>query len=330
MSALFVSGSGVTLRSLTIPQALKLRRVPYVTKEPLMQQVFKNGILQCYYSHQPAEDVLEYTYFSAESDWLYTAMLEAALNGPEPKWSKDDWSFIPSQLTIDTLANQQGGSHILGLESTNTTILTPAIRARLDCSAVDWPSNVSLWLRAEDSTDKSNRGKFNGTGLKTLYFPEPAVYDNITNTRLTAQPVFPQCCGNTTGDSGQGASYKPSVLAYWTENWSQEPTQNFTIKWIRGPASFVPYVKQTEPTLFYSEPPAIQALNCMPSIEASEAKVTVDTTSGAVQEYEIIRVPSSDDVAWSDSFQWRNDSTLRFSNTSDTKAKITEVTTRYV
>ncbi|KAH3984651.1 hypothetical protein HBH98_160680 [Parastagonospora nodorum] len=329
MSALFISGSGITTRSSTIPQTLELRRVPYMTKEPLMQQVFKNGTSQFYYTHHPAEDVLEDTYFSPESDWLYTAMLEAALNGPEPTWSKDDWSFIPSQLTIDTLANQHSDSHVLGLESTNTTILTPAVRARLDCSAVDWPSNVSLWLRAEDSTDKSNRGKFNSTGLKTLYFPEPAVYDNLTNTRLTAQPVFPQCCGNLTNDSGQGAQYQPSVLAYWTENWSEEATQNFTVKWIRGPASFVPYVKQTEPTLFYSEPPAIQALNCMPSIEASEAKVTVDTVSGAVQEYQILRAPSSDDVAWSDSFQWRNNSIVRFSNASNTRAQNIDVTTSY-
>ena len=58
--------------------------------------------------------------------------------------------------------------------------------------------------------------------------------------------------------------------------------------------------------LYFPEPPAIQALNCMPAFKPSRAEVKVESSTGVVQYYHILDTPLREDVAWPDAFQWRN------------------------
>jgi hypothetical protein len=197
------------------------------------------------------------------------------------------------------------------------TVQTSAIRARLDCSTVDWPGNLSLWLTVENGsslwypeyTDMKNL-----TGVDKHFRTEPLVHDGNLSTRLTAQVDLVQCCANLT----ENEPYNPAVIAYWTENWripyagydreggygrDDVTTGNFTVKWIRGPATFAPSLEDSRiDLLYFSEPPEIQALNCMPTFELSQAEVTVEPKTGVVQQYRILDIPFREDVAWSDYF----------------------------
>ena len=330
MSALFESGSGVLTKSSTVPSTLELRHIPFVQvrNETLTQKKWEQGLILDQNDDHPGKSLLQDLYYNLETDWLYTAIIQMALKGPEPVWSKDEWSFVPvisDWQDFKPVKHNSTGS-MSGSSSVNLTVSTPAIRARLQCSVLDWPKNLTYWLE-----DRQTNRAMNITGLDNYYWPVGYVHNGNVTTRLTAQAREPTCCANLTGDAAQQTLNNPTVIAYWTENWKMfnGSTGNFTIKWIRGPATFAEILVPGQSNLIFPEPPAIQALNCMPSFEGSEAEVTVDPASGVVQEYRILDDPHREDVAWSDAFQFRNISEVpRFSNSSDYRYFDIDVTTR--
>lgn len=240
---------------------------------------------------------------------MYTAMAQTTFGGPAPIWSKDEWSFVP--VYIETEFSSSEISKDLHSESIvdpkNLTLETPAIRARLACSVLNWPKNTSLWLESSDylrTTDIGNN-----------FYLKYVIYEGNVTTRLTAQVNYPECCDNRTEVVGVDKSYKPMVHAYWTENWTSAvnsslssggTNKNFTVKWIRGPASFNSITGKSAFQVYFPEPPSIQALNCMPTIESTRAIITAEPSSGVVQDYHILEEPVSEDVAWSDAYQWRD------------------------
>jgi hypothetical protein len=322
MSALFGSGNGILTSFSEIPQTLELRSVPIVYQNPHTWQSSEP------FANQPTtegfETMVQDKIYTLGTDWMYTAIIQTALKGPEPAWSQDDWSFVPVSVSSDLkdpASVRDKSSNLRGDRSlSNLTVETSAIRARLDCSAVEWPRNLSQWLIAQNRTtepvmDGQVLYEFstNTTGLDNYFWPRRYVRgsDGNATTSLTAQGKQIQCCANLT----QNSPYNPGVVAYWTENsqpseesFSQDPpNRNHTVKWIRGPVGFAPieYDIDMEGTLFFSDPPAIQALNCMPTFESSRATVTVEPQTGIVLQHHILDTPLREDVAWSDTFLWR-------------------------
>jgi hypothetical protein len=304
MSALFDPGTGTLTSSLTIIPSLELRQVPLtqITNISMSEDYWIHG-LPSFFSDDDQRSLLTGDFYDMRADWMYTAIIQTALNGPAPPWTKDDWSFVPTFLTPENLLDAKD----LVRRSQNVTthaslrFQTPAIRARLDCSTIDMAKNTSTWIGIINATTDTGR-------LESFYrlgasmFGDPRY--NLT-TSVTAQGISPQCCDNATEVTFGEHVYNPAVIAYWTENRFLDNIlgNNFTIKWIRGPSRFVYYGVYN---LVFTEAPVMQALNCMPTLEASEADVLVDLTSGTVQEYRILRTPVSDDVAWSDSWVLRN------------------------
>jgi hypothetical protein len=238
------------------------------------------------------EQIVQDTLYTLGTDWMYTAIVQAAFKGPEPVWSQDDWSFVPVPLVSEDPASAKHRSSTLGGDrsSANLTVQTPAIRARLHCSTVQ-----SLSLS-------------NSSGNDDVYFYTNHLYTDMSyllghgnfTTRFTAQNDRIWCCFESTGNT----RYIPAVIAYWTENWwvsgRNGTTGNFTVKWVQGVV-----LGGDDPGLgLFHEPPAIQALNCMPTFESSRAEVTVEPKTGAIQEYRILNTPLREDIAWSDYFQW--------------------------
>jgi hypothetical protein len=86
-----------------------------------------------------------------------------------------------------------------------------------------------------------------------------------------------------------------------------EKSGNFTIKWVTGIGGLYKssHYKYNN-TLYFSKRPVIQALNCRPLIESATAIVTVDHLRAQVQHYQILEGAQPEDVAWSDSFELRN------------------------
>lgn len=309
---------------LNVPRSLELRHIPIVRQtrtyspQPTWQFNFTPAHYSSYNHYQTGiSDLIQDALLDLDTDWMYTAILQGALGGPAPAWSKDEWSFVPlhSDMETSSLASYaKSGSSM----STNLTLETAAIRARLECSTLDWPGNISTWLRWVDSNHTYN-SRVRVSGLNYSYYLASDVYVGEESTRMTAQRNIPQCCGNITNNPEQTKLFTPSVHAYWTENWGAlknqgetfpgvgETNGNFTVKWIRGPASFDRisghlWVDQ----LYHPEPPAIQALNCMPSFETSMARVTTEFFSGAVQDYQILETPTQEKIGWSDAYRWRN------------------------
>jgi hypothetical protein len=314
MSALFDSGNGILISLSEIPQNLELRSVPMMrpvsisTKNPTWQFDYNvnNDDFAKHFGSMVQDDL-----YTSDTNWMYTALIQTAFKGPEPTWSQDGWSFVPVPYVMEDIVSvKQKSSALEGFHSlANLTVQTPAIRARLDCSNIEWPGNSSLWLQAQKELTKYMKI----TALDNYFSLEGVVYADNFTTRITAQGDLLQCCANLTRD----AQYNPAVVAYWTENWwkaedkrgvttSSGTGGNFTVKWIRGPASFAQASFLNLDYLYFPEPPAIQALNCMPILESSQAEVTVEPGTGVVQQYRILETPNREEVAWSDKSQWRN------------------------
>jgi hypothetical protein len=313
MSALFGSSNGVLISVSKLPQKLELRNIPLIRQVSIYAS---NSTWKFDYNvtSEPSVEngpmVIDALY-TPGTDWMYTALIQTAFKGPEPAWSQDDWSFVPVPSILQQNASTKhsnstrGGVHSL----TSLTVQTPALRARLDCSNVEWQRNSSLWFRAKNETDNAYKDI---SGLDNYFSLEGIVFAGNFSTRLTAQADDLQCCANLT----QNTLHNPAVVAYWTENWLELPYKNgytifdtgrnFTVKWIRGPAGFAQTTTLPWDNMYFPEPPTIQALNCMPTFESSRAEVTVEPETGVVQQYRILDTPVREDVAWSDNFQWRN------------------------
>jgi hypothetical protein len=314
MAALFDQSSGILEQSISFNRTLELRRDPLfrnnnVTYDPHPPNSWHIGFRSSPY----IGPILEDTFATSDTDWMYTALLQTALNGPEPPWSRDGWSFIPLDLyQLPKQTSMTEGTDVLSAGApelgpvANFTVRTPAVRARLECNAFNEAQNASHWL------DFHNATTYNISSYKSVYVPNTLMLGNNTSTWVTAQAIDVQCCFNSTRSPDLSEQETTVTLGYWTETFDigdseQKGTNgNLTIKWIHGTAGFAHLITE-EPSMFFPEPPNIQALMCVPRIETAKAEVTVDSRNGHVQRFQILEPPNSDDVAaWSDEFQLRN------------------------
>jgi hypothetical protein len=292
MSALFESGEGIRVQDVELSRNLEMRRVPF-TSDPT--------------------DIEKWTLLSTKENWLYTAMLQTTLDGSEPAWSKAGWSFIPSNLS-QVSTNLLPKNNVTKLSvpgAVNLTVRTTAIRADVECSVIETTKNQSSWVyewnktaTTADVVGREHRFRLNrylfGGKLRT---PVMAAKDNVS------------CCNNLTDAAISKTQYNPIILASWTENHEPENSEtarkcseasicaengNFTAKWIRGVARLIE--DREEELLVFSEVPRIQAINCMPRVDAVEADVIVDVQTGNVQTYDILSDAVAQSAAWTDTF----------------------------
>lgn len=226
------------------------------------------------------------------------------MNGSQPPWSRDGWSFAPLDLSQIEIPNPPQNSSIV--PATNISVVTPAIRGRIECSPYENLNNLSAWVTERDLTNTSLwNASSNPHKVKTAYELGEATYGdlaypNFFNTSILADDSTPICCENGS------TSWPPKGAAIG--NWSPdrgttfEPPFNFTTKYIWGnhfSAALITNNTYTSPTRFlFTEVPQVQALKCMPIIEKSSANVTVDRQTGAVAAFDILAPPSSADEAW--------------------------------
>jgi hypothetical protein len=344
VSTLFETSSGIVPDHVTIPRNLEMRRIPHLrqTQMSLTPALWRDGIGSEDAFNQPDPNMLRAAYLELETNWMYTAMIQASLNGPEPSWSKDGWSFVPFDVTQikSSLITKKGGSSKLPWQpEANLTVSTPAIRGNIACSMIEETKNTSLWLSDNKRPNipplvhyEGNETYILDPGISTLlnitgqdeyFIPTLTMFGGNVTTRFTAQGKFPKCCANVSDAADSNHEHNPVVFGYWTENWErtkpsasrenrvEKTTGNFTIKWVRGPASFGSVFESSvtesgSGNLYFPEVPAIQALNCMPQIEIAEAEISVDHTNGAIQAYRILDEPFPATAAWPDAFVYRN------------------------
>ncbi|KAJ5986192.1 hypothetical protein N7451_010557 [Penicillium sp. IBT 35674x] len=324
MSALFDRGPGNVTQAITFNRTLEVRDIPLVF-----------GTSQSYYpgsSDDYAGTVLAGLYTNLSSHWMYTAAIQLTLNGSEPSWSKDGWSFVPVKLNdldrINLPNDLDASDETLGGPTKNISLTTPAVRGRIECA--EYPAqtltNLSVWLT---STDLSNHTIWNastipndlegGYQLGAVYSKLPSAILPITSsenistcpncTTVFVNPAEIVCCGN-----GSSSAWDPSVaVGYWSPNtdpasWTVRNWQrNFTAKWIHGNA--VTGIKRNtnqngyyDADLLFPEVPSVTMMNCRPIVESAEADIIVNPANGEVQTFSITSQPTELIEAFSDNF----------------------------
>ncbi|KAK7698892.1 hypothetical protein SLS64_012102 [Diaporthe eres] len=292
------------MHAVEISRQLELRQVPTVigTKS--------YGSMTHTYSDPTLPTLLDTVYGDYLTSWLYGALLETMGASETPSWSKDMWSFAPVDFSASSAA-------ILGLSDNepttslsslpyNVSIETQALRARLSCSAVEAARNASTWLETLDfKNDKAWNSTNSPPGLDIGYELREAVF--VPNTTLPYY-IIPQrgpvqCCANETdGLAGEAAVGYGTTMGYL----ESKNTELF-IKWIVGrPLDRLYFDANLTSTdtryahWVWTEEPQMQGIACSPIIEAANATVIVDLSSGMVRNYSIIGEPQNATAAWTD------------------------------
>ncbi|KAI3325397.1 hypothetical protein HD806DRAFT_490219 [Xylariaceae sp. AK1471] len=349
MSSLWTKAPGALSDMMTVPRALELRRVPMLSAAQLPVSPS---------SPDTRSSSIKAIFANIATSWMYGATTQLSLQGPEPPWSSDGWSFVPSDISvISSQHSQQNGNSTAGVDlPVNVTMETPAIRARLECSPYDFLDDRTIWLTKWDLTDKKHwNTTLNPKDLKTgyelgvnmenrpaatmLYLGQvPGPFDTYKNfsgqyTTFFANSRRLQCCDNRTANSAGSAS-----IGYWSSNQrlafaypyiSDTWPVNFTVKWIRGrPIQGIMRAGQWPgdigKSLIWVDPPQMTALNCQPIIETANSQVTVDVTNGRVLSYKVLGVPRADENAWTSPFRiYQNNVSDDDPNRYTNKANIT-------
>lgn len=304
ISALWDKETQTTVHVVEMSRQLELRQVPTVigTKS--------YGSMTHTYSDPTLPTLLDAVYGDYLTSWLYGALLETMGAAETPPWSKDTWSFAPVDFSASSAAiiglSDDGPTASLNSLPYNVSIETQALRARLSCSPVEATQNASTWVETLDfKNDKAWNSTNSPPGLEIGYELKEAVF--VPNTTLPYYmipqrgPV--QCCANETdGSAGEAAVGYGTTMGYL----GSENTDLF-IKWIVGrPLEKLYFDANLTSTdtrwahWVWTEEPQMQGITCSPTIEAANATVTVDLSSGMVKDYSIIGEPQNATAAWLD------------------------------
>ncbi|KAI0107195.1 hypothetical protein GGR51DRAFT_571105 [Nemania sp. FL0031] len=297
MSSLWNRAPGDLTTLLRVPKILELRNVPMVEQV----QVDNRG-------QGDRNPFVHGLFENPSTSWMYGALTQLTLHGPDPSWSAEGWSFVPIALNVTPSQDIQdtGNSTELSILSVHVTLETPAIRARMECSSYSFTDYEPWWLTKWDLTNKTN---WNTTANpKNLKFGfELGISEESFNgiwTSFFANSRRLQCCENKTADSVGLASIGgyPPIISRNTSIPETWPT-NFTVKWIHGrPIEGILRAEEWShgegKRLLWVEKPQMTALNCQPIIETAHSRVTVDSHSGRVTSYKILEVPRAYEKAW--------------------------------
>lgn len=267
MSALFDRAPGIVVKPIDLTRSIEIRDIPFVF--PTEQALYPHM------SNDYSANVVADLYRNLSTYWMYTAAIQLTLNGPEPAWSRDGWSFVPVKLDdihSVVLPNDLGASkQMVDGSHANVSFTTPALRGRIECSQypTDVLANTSNWLLPRDLTNhtywdsstipRDERGNYLEGGYELGALPtwtrhEESGYLYPLNssqqsssgdmggcpgcTTTFVNPSRIICCGN-----GSSNAWDPNVaVGYWSPNtnlstWTpREWHQNFTAKWFYGNA----------------------------------------------------------------------------------------------
>lgn len=151
MSSLWTREPGELLSTAQVLTELELRHVPRVEPGRLRQSTGASD---------PATFPLWQAFGDTGTSWMYNATVQLSLNGSEPSWSSDGWSFVPRNLSAlsGSKAQQQrcgNDTACLSAQSANATMHTSAIRARLQCTPYDFLAETASWLTEWNLTDET-------------------------------------------------------------------------------------------------------------------------------------------------------------------------------
>jgi len=301
MAALFEQTTSIVQDSVKLERHLELRQIPHIR---MAQDSYppQFGGYKGAYGYDYVGTVLKELFSNLTTNWLYSGVIQATLDSPEPTWSRDGWNFVPIHFSIlDDIERRHAEGQldkddsVVLTSSTNITLITPAIRGRLECKPVPQVTNTSAWLQKSEYYNTS------------MYLPMVYSFGGA----LVPDNNQPQCCFNHTRVISSPNNTDPVVIGYWTQNMPYNisstitrTVNNFTVRWIYGEAG--PDPGKDYGSVYFPKPPKIQAVKCIPIFETSEAEIVVDKATERIQSYRLLQDPTPDPTAWSDEFVIRN------------------------
>ena len=302
--------------SIELNRTLELRQTPHLGKinRPWPNPYDDDAYLNAFWMINASSNF----FGNLTTNWLYTAIIEGSLNGSEPLWSRDGWSFIPVDISsiqhvgqVQNIREADTGILTEFNPLLSVTIQTLGIRGRAECTPSEAMRDETYWLRALD-----NQSEISRQNTMSGYTLRDEMTTSQDSTSIIPKKAILQselCCFNQTGLDSFNGSPMPVVIGYWTTNLAINDsigyntttgrTGNFTATWIRGtPDPKKSFDEHFAWNLVFDEVPSHQFLNCMPVIETSAADVTVDRESGRVLSFNIRGLPEVAEAAWSDSF----------------------------
>lgn len=270
-----------------LSQSLELRQFPHINYDISSYKNLVEG------------PVLEQLFKDLKTNWMYSATIQLTLNGSEPAWSKDGWSFVPldfASLSVSNGSNQTTDvSNDVG-SGLNATLETPAIRARLDCKP--WPNEKDPWWLVQ-TNDVTNTSIWDEVTNPSQY--PTGYYFNDSFPLLPGSGIALCCAQGTMQDPGT------SELGYWVLDHEEAgwADRNFSAKWFTGTAQiFQPRMIDTysNPRFTWLEKPTVVAVECTPIIESANAQVMLDVASQSIYNYTILDNATPEENAWTDSF----------------------------
>lgn len=140
--------------------------------------------------------------------------MQLSMDGEQPTWTKDDWSFVPFDLlqTIDS-SKRANTSESVPSTTSNVTVSTSAIRVRIECDTIPAVQNTSTWLSGksrEGVYDKANIQK--ATGIQNFTSFRRAIFQGTpAATTILGNEKKVQCCQNGTNKHPNTAA-----IGYWS------------------------------------------------------------------------------------------------------------------
>ncbi|KAH7314105.1 hypothetical protein BKA65DRAFT_557747 [Rhexocercosporidium sp. MPI-PUGE-AT-0058] len=322
MSALWQREPFQLERPVEVAQPFQIRDVPFLYDKGSYHKTAKYK-----------QDILANAFQNLETNWMYSAALQLTMNASQPAWSSDSWSFVPVFIpnSFETVRQQtNSSSNEPQRKGYVATVNVPAVRGRLQCSPLAPDIEDRFWLTEVDLTAKSRwnqtlkprpweSGYVLGCGGNTRsginYNPNMTDLTGTSGncsyiggyTTVLAE-IIVTCCAQESEHQPDNASigyWSPVNLRLYDPDLPSrlQQTDNFTVKWIHGPAP-VDYPNESGqlPSLIWPEPPKLSMLNCAPIVETASASVTVDLATNNVQAYTILDDPVSHSEAFSDDF----------------------------
>jgi hypothetical protein len=275
---------------------------------------------------------------SNTGEWMYSALDQIALGAPPPNWSKDGWVFAPINMDLlpattkqqrEKSQDDEQNRNSVFVSTSNVTLETTAMRARLQCEAV--PIQDDKWLTDEVAVlVNENKGTFENISASTLnitgkMLPTMLFVNSSLQTTTLSGPHHVLCCSNATEEAKSAVAYWSFVNGsawmsdndlFWTGNVpiGDEWPSSILIKNIVGSAYTTTMTIYTNniPSVYtplqFKEVPGLQALDCKPIIEQTKARVKVARSSAQVLDFELLGEPQPRSDVWKLDFDIQKDS----------------------
>jgi Protein of unknown function (DUF3433) len=301
MAALWTREPGVLKMDFSLTKEFELRSIPHIFDD--FQPMYRSRASIAF------PKISQHLYGGElyQTSWEFGSLAQLAFGASPPSWSKDGWSFPPFDVSsvpklLPRLPSVDDTASLTS--SLNVTFDSQALRGRIECVPIN---NSSRWVFEVSDLSNSTNWHPAASGDDLCFG-----YELSSEVRVVVLPQY------------NGPQPKSILISQWLHfNYSSDPkrgdplyrptnSQNFTTLWINASYPHLYYnykdeeynnVFKAPPRLIFTERPQVQALNCRPIFETSQARIIVNANSSKIENFTLLEPPKADKNAFNEIFQ---------------------------